>query len=151
MHHATPAAVASHRHHTSGPRNPFCGGTVGIRSRAQATADGLLFDLSPIARELGLQLPVYITRAAWSDACAWCPADDRRQRPQDLGIRVRNVLESLTTAVRGARGSIVEFAHDRIPRDGFSRRPERVTLVAECAGRDCPTITISLRHELVGC
>jgi hypothetical protein len=124
-------------------------GPACLPAQPNQTAIGDLLDLSPFAQRIGLALPVLITRAAWFDSCAWTPADGHQQIPQDVALRIRGLLESLITAARGARGNIIDFPHQRIPRDGVSRRPETTTLVAERVGRDHVQIVIALVRELI--
>ena len=40
-------------------------------SRAQAIADGVLIDVSDVAKEAGFRFPVAMTADAWSDCVAW--------------------------------------------------------------------------------
>ncbi len=44
---------------------------IHVYSRAQALADGVLVDVSPLAREAGFKVPVAMTAAAWADCVAW--------------------------------------------------------------------------------
>src|SRR5438067_1410397 len=93
------------------------GDVVYTYNRAQAFADGLLIDVSPVAAEFGLRLPVALTAAAWSDCCVWTPADTARQTLQHVEARLANVLREMVAAAGSARGSVVRFANVRIPRD----------------------------------
>lgn len=57
-------------------------------TRAQALADGVLVDVSDIAREAGFRVPVALTRTAWEDCVAWSAEDSRRQVHQDESGRL---------------------------------------------------------------
>lgn len=51
--------------------------------RTQAIDDGVLVDVSDMARQGGFVVPVALTTAAWADCVAWTDADSLRQTPQD--------------------------------------------------------------------
>ena len=90
-------------------------------------------------RRVGRRLHVLSDRSTSSASAG--PRYQGPQRQRFLGCRC---------ALR-ARESVIEFQHQRVRRDGYSRRPEPVPLVAECAARDRSTIKVSLCCELVGC
>lgn len=46
---------------------------IHVYTRAQAIADGVLMDVSALAREAGFKVPVAMTAAAWADCVAWPP------------------------------------------------------------------------------
>ena len=55
------------------------GEVISSYTRTQAIDDGMLVDVSHMAREAGFSFPVALTRAAWSDCVEWSEADSRRQ------------------------------------------------------------------------
>ena len=69
-------------------------------TRAQAIADGVLVDVSELAKEAGFKYPIALTSAAWAD-CVTVPegADD-----QDEIGRLWDVLNVLRFTVQGQAG-----------------------------------------------
>ena len=87
---------------------------IHVYSRAQALADGVLVDVSPLAREAGFKVPVAVTAAVWADCVAW-PAgvagQDETGRLWDVlylaGLKARGHLEEQVVVfgvLRVARG-----------------------------------------------
>lgn len=72
-------------------------------SRAQAIADGVLIDVSRLAREAGFRFPVAMTQAVWESCVrvpAGCPGQDETGRLWD----VLNVLRWSIAATPTRRG-----------------------------------------------
>lgn len=131
------------------PNAPVFGAHVLISAytRAQAITDGVLVDVSAMAREAGFRYPVALTRAVWEDCVAWSEEDNRRQVYQDESGRLWDVLWMARGAVKRSLGRNVEavsFALYRIPRGGRARRPQLVRITAHCGPGDLglPVITI---------
>jgi hypothetical protein len=59
------------------------GELVHVYARAQAISDGVLFDVSEAANEMGFRVPVATTVMVWSDCVAWSAVDNDRQVTQD--------------------------------------------------------------------
>ena len=75
-------------------------------TRAQALADGVLVDVSTVAREAGIRYPVALTRAAWGRCVrvppgVACPASSGR---------LWDVLWLLALSLRRASGALVRVA-----------------------------------------
>src|SRR5690606_11899895 len=89
-------------------------------SRAQAIADGVLIDITEIAREAGFKVPVAITRAAWADCVEWSEATQQRKRTvQDESGRLWDVVYMANfEARRNAGHSRVTFTVYRVPAEG---------------------------------
>jgi len=68
------------------------GEPISIYTRRQALDDGVLVDVSEMAREAGFRFPVALTRAAWEDCVSWSDADSKRQTHQDEAGRLWDVL-----------------------------------------------------------
>ena len=99
-------------------------------SRAQALADGVLVDVSELAREAGFTVPVAVTQAVWEDCIAWSEEDSDRQTHQDQSGRLWDVLTMLLWTIRWSQQSkgTLLFDLSRIARDGYSTVPALVTL-----------------------
>lgn len=119
-------------------------------TRAQAIEDGVLVDVSDMAREAGFRWPVAMTSAAWADCVAWSEDDDQRQVYQDESGRLWDVLWMAFVAIRSANGGTqLEYQLYRVPRDGKSVEAGLTTLKLVCGPGDTgePVITIMLPGE----
>lgn len=86
-----------------------------VYTRAQAIADGVLVDVSALAREAGFKVPVAMTAAAWADCVAW-PADEGGQ---DETGRLWDVLYLAGWQARGhPAAEEVTFGLRRVPPGG---------------------------------
>lgn len=115
-------------------------------SRAQAIEDGVLVDVSEVAREAGLRYPVALTRAVWADCVTWT----RDDYPQDESGRLWDVVYMLSLAVRASRGgSELRYSIVRVPNEGRGHVARRVSLKSVCGpGDDAePVITIMQPEE----
>ena len=110
--------------------HPFFGKVISTYTRAQAIDDGVLIDTGPMAKEVGFKWPVALTAAVWSDCVAWSDADSKAQVYQDQSGRLWDVLFMSAYAIRTHRGEgdRLNFSLYRVPRNGFSTKPELVTL-----------------------
>lgn len=120
-------------------------------SRAQAIADGVLIDVSEVAKEAGFHYPVALTEQVWIDYVAWEAKDNQAQTYQDTAGRLWDVLSMLRWAIRANKEStsMILFKLYVIPRDGRSRKPVLVELKSICGPGDEgePVITILKPNE----
>lgn len=101
------------------------GEPIYVYSQAQALDDGVLVDVSELAKEAGFCYPVAMTRAAWVDCVEWSDPDSKRVF-QDA--RLWDVLFLAAHAARRSSGDRLTFLIHRIPRGGCSTQPEQVSL-----------------------
>jgi hypothetical protein len=114
-------------------------------TRAEAIRDGVLIDVSAVAREAGILYPVALTRAAWA-RCVTVPAG---VQCQDEAGRLWDVVWLLACAVRrGANVQEVRFGV-HVRNDNRERTPPLVRLKAVCGPGDEgePVITIMSPDE----
>ena len=120
-------------------------------SRSQAIADGVLIDVSRLAKEAGFKVPVAMTEATWSDCVAWSEDDSRQQTHQDETGRLWDVLSMAVWTIRGCRepDNPLLFDVQRIAQDGCSTMPRLMTLKLVLGPGDFgePVATIMLPHE----
>jgi len=115
-------------------------------SRAQAIEDGVLRDVSEVAREAGIRYPVALTAGAWADCVTWT----REDYPQDEAGRLWDVVYLLRLAIGRSQGTDrIAFGVLRVPNEGRKRRPRWQDLVAQCGPGDAgePVITVMLPGE----
>jgi hypothetical protein len=119
------------------------GDVVDSYSRAQALEEGVLIDVSRMAKEAGFRFPVALTYRAWIDAIAWDEANDA---PQDEEGRLWDVLclASLAAKRAGAGQSRVSFEVLRVPNTRRALRPTPTELVMHIGPGDAgePVMTI---------
>ena len=130
--------------------SPF-GEVVYAYTRQQAIEDGVLIDVTEMAREAGFRWPVTVTAAVWADCIAWSEDDDARQVYQDESGRLWDLLFVATYAVQSARQDHGQLRYDiwRIPRDGRSTDAQLVSLklIAGPGDNGEPVMTIMQPHE----
>lgn len=76
-------------------------GPVGITTREEAIKAGVLIDVTPIAREVGLELPVGLTKPLWDlgiTAGRQIPEDEHQARVRDVLVALRLFLERAVVA-----------------------------------------------------
>ena len=119
-------------------------------TREQAINDGELVDVTEVATEAGLRVPVAITRAVWDKYIAWDNSDTDKQTYQDESGRLWDVLWMLRMSCARMRDeSMMIYELYVVPRDGKSMRAKKVRLKAILNGGDCgePVITVMLPEE----
>ncbi|MFD8387435.1 DUF6573 family protein [Streptomyces sp. NPDC059679] len=113
-----------------------------VYTRAHAIESGALIEADPgIAAEIEFPAPVAMTEAVYADCVAVPEA-----YAWDTGIRLDgaerewDLLITASRAIKAAAGSgrppRLAFSLYRVPVDGRSRDPQRVTLVAEASPGD---------------
>lgn len=128
------------------------GDVIHSYTRAQAIADGCLFDVSKVAQEAGFRISVALTQSVMIDCVKW-PESVEARKPgtgQDENGRLWDVLTMAHHAARGAGGSQrVTFSVRRVPTEGGGIRPVEVALVMCIGGGDSrePVITIMQPNE----
>lgn len=122
---------------------PF-GELIHSYTRAQAIEDGVLVDLSDLAREAGFKMPLAVTAGVWAiiEPELMPPCQDWRGRAWDL-------LTILRLAIKRARDGTdrVDFAPLFVLKS--SGAPEPVAMWAHCGPGDDfkPVITVMLPGE----
>ena len=114
-------------------------------TRAQAIEDGVLIDVSTVAKEAGFLFPVAVSAGVWARCIEVPPGVEC----QDEAGRLWDVLHLLRIAIhRNASGDRVDFAI-HVRNDNRERIPPLVQLWALCGpGEDAePVITVMLPDE----
>ena len=117
---------------------------IHVYTRAQAIADGVLIDVSVMAREAGFKVPVALTAAVWSDCVAW----PRENACQDEQGRLWDVLTmARLEARRHGNLQVLPFRVLRVPRGGTQAQLTQLTLHIGPGDQAEPVITILLPGE----
>jgi len=136
---------------TEPTEHPFFGEVISTYTRAQAIEDGVLVDAGPMAKEVGFKWPVALTAAVWSDCVVWSDADSEAQVHQDQSGRLYDVLFMAVFAIKTSNspGERLLYELYRVPRDGFSTKPNLVTLKLIVGPGDDgrPVMTVMLPGE----
>ena len=112
-------------------------------TRAQALEDGVLVDVSDMAKEAGIKFPVALTSTVWGQYVEV----PEGVNCQDLGGRLWDILWMLRLAAKKGGDTLLFQLHVR--NDNSDRTPPLVTLKAVCGPGDQgePVITIMLPDE----
>jgi hypothetical protein len=113
-------------------------------TRADAIRDGVLIDVSEVAKEAGLRWPVALTAAVWAK-CVEVPPG---VACQDEAGRLWDVLWMLRLAARQSGGSEVRFGV-HVRNDNSEGTPPLVQLKALCGPGDQgePVLTVMMPEE----
>jgi hypothetical protein len=111
-------------------------------TRAQALADGVLVDVSAVAREAGIKYPTALTRAVFDRYVTVPP----KVECQDEAGRLWDVVYMLSLACRRVDGPILLYT---VYVRNDNRRPRPVRLKAVCGPDDdgSPCLTVMLPDE----
>lgn len=114
--------------------------------RRQALDDGVLVDVTAMAREAAFRYPVAVTRAVWDGVVT--PDDEGRASGQLEAGRLWDVLSLLRVAIRRSKGPAQTLEFHVLVAERQTRR-RTVTLKAVCGPDDdgSPCITVMLPHE----
>jgi hypothetical protein len=94
-------------------------------TRQQAIEDGVLIDVSPLAKEAGFKCPVALTAAAWAEAVEIPPGVEG----QDETGRLWDVLNVLMVEIRRHNGACSEIRFAvHVRNDNRDRTPPLVDL-----------------------
>lgn len=116
-------------------------------TRAQAIEDGVLVDVSDVAREAGFSIPVAMTRAVWG---AYVEVPEGVVAQDEAG-RLWDVLWMASAEARRPRSAdrsrILFQLHVR--NDNHNRTPPLITLALVCGPADdgSPCLTVMLPTE----
>jgi hypothetical protein len=120
-------------------------------TRKQALEDGVLVDVTKIAKEAGFIWPVAMTRAAWEDCVEWSEKDTKRQTYQDVSGRLWDVLWMASLAIKCTKRNDCQLFYElhRVPRGGRGRKARRTYLKLITGPGDIgePVVTILLPNE----
>ena len=115
-------------------------------TRKQAIEDGVLIDVSEIAKEAGFQIPVAITNAVWSDLIV--PNKEVKNYGQSIKGRLWDTLMVLFFEIKSTEDTNQIIFKVFYLMD-VNKKPETKELKALISGGDSgePVITIMYKHE----
>ncbi len=123
----------------------FFGEVIATYTRAQALEDGVLIDVTGLAREAGIVCPVALTRGAW-DACVVVPKRALAVGQDETG-RLWDVLWRFAVHSRNWQQAVAVAFNVSVVGEDLSTK--RVSVRAVCSPGDEgePVVTIMLPDE----
>lgn len=118
-------------------------------TRKQAIEDGVLVDVSEIAKEAGFKIPVAVTQAVWHDYIDWENVQNQKAF-QDTEGRLWDVVSMLRFYCNRSKDEAeIIYSLYVVPRERQVIRPTLVKLKAAIGAGDNgePVITIMLPNE----
>ena len=129
----------------------FFGEVIHAYTRQQAIADGVLVDVTKVAREAGFSIPVAMTHSVYEDCVAWTEADnDRKGTLQDEAGRLWDCVWMAFVAARRGRGEDrATVTVHRVPRHGRGLTPRPVSFIMAIGPGDNaePVITLMFPED----
>jgi hypothetical protein len=127
-------------------QNPFDGfEVISCYSRAQALEDGVLVDISLLAREAGFPWPIAVTRAVWE---VLDPGEELKEEGQSWTGRAWDMLFVLRMSLGRSRdGREVSFSPLFVRRPGGVPEPVALRAVSGPGDSGEPVLTIMLPDE----
>lgn len=127
----------------------FFGEPIHVYLRSHALEDGVLVDVTSMAKEAGFKIPVAVTHAVWHEYIEWENVKNKKAI-QDTNGRLWDVLSTLHFACRASKNeSEITYRLHVIPRDRQAVTPDLLELKAVIGSGDNgePVITIMLPRE----
>jgi Family of unknown function (DUF6573) len=114
-------------------------------TREQAIEDGVLVDVSEMAREAGFRFPVALTQAVYAE----CVEVPEGVTGQDVSGRLWDVLWMLLVAVKASSGELSEVRYEVLVRNDDAKPAKLTHLKSLCGPGDEaePVITIMFPNE----
>jgi len=118
---------------------------ISVYTRAQAIDDGVLIDVSEIAREAGFKFPVAITCQLWAEVIE--PDQASKAIGQDVNGRLWDILMVLRVAIRSAVNTDTVYFNPIFVFNGGKPRAKQLKAVCSPGDNLEPVITIMLPNE----
>jgi hypothetical protein len=115
-------------------------------TRAQAIADGVLIDVSDLAKEAGFVFPVAVTSGVWAEAVG---VSESEKGVQDEKGRLWDILNVLLFMIRASKDEDSDVVNFEVTVWRRESGEKKVSLWSKCHGGDNgePVITIMLVGE----
>ena len=120
----------------------FFGPVICSYTRADALSDGMLVDVSEMAREAGFKIPVAVTTSVWEECIFW-PEDEANGYGQSTDGRLWDVLFMAHCEIASARGNEQDLLYklNVIPR---GTKPENTGAIDDFTGAILTTLKINI-------
>ena len=126
----------------AGTVEDFFGPVICSFSRQDALNDGMLADVSEMAREAGFRIPVAVTASVWEECIYW-PEDEANGYGQSTDGRLWDVLFMAHCEIASARGNEQDLLYklNVIPR---GTKPENTGAIDDFTGAILTTLKINI-------
>ena len=114
-------------------------------TRAQAIADGVLVDVTEMARECGFRYPVALTARVWAEVVV--PPEKARVAGQSEAGRLWDVLWMLFVAIKRSPSGQDTLLYDLIVADGERQRTVKLKSICGPGDDGKPVLTIMMPGE----
>jgi len=120
----------------------FFGPVISMYTRQDALADGMLVDVSEMAKEAGFSIPVAVTTAVWHDCIDW-PKDEANGYGQSIDGRQWDVLKMAYFKIRSTRDQSEDLHYilNVIPR---GTKPKNSGAIDDFTGAKKTTLKINI-------
>ena len=120
----------------------FFGPPISIYTRADALSDGVLVDVSEMAREAGFVVPVAVTRSVWEECIDW-PEESEQGFGQSIDGRLWDVLFMAHWKIKSSREQSEDLLYQLnvIPKD---TKAETITEIDDFTGAKLTTLKINI-------
>ena len=120
----------------------FFGPPISIYTRADALSDGVLVDVSEMAREAGFVIPVAVTRSVWDECVDW-PEESEQGFGQSIDGRLWDVLFMAYYQIKSSREQSEDLLYQLnvIPKD---TKAETITEIDDFTGAKLTTLKINI-------
>jgi hypothetical protein len=120
----------------------FFGPVISMYTRQDALADGVLVDVSEMAKEAGFSIPVAVTTSVWHDCIDW-PEDEANGYGQSIDGRQWDVLKMAYFKIRSTRDQSEDLLYQLsiIPR---GTKPENTGAIDDFTGAEDTTLKINI-------
>ena len=120
----------------------FFGPPISIYTRADALSDGMLVDVSEMARDAKFRIPMAVTTSVWEECIYW-PEDEANGYGQSTDGRLWDVLFLAHCEIASARGNEqdLEYKLNVIPR---GTKPENTGAIDDFTGAELKTLKINI-------
>lgn len=123
---------------------------VSVYTRKNAIDDGVLIDVSEMAKEAGFKVPVAMTATLWSECVAWSDEDSERQTHQDQDGRLWDALYMAALASKDAGNKqCVPVRIYRVKRDGRSLKATIMTFISHIGPGDQGEAVVTLKINVL--
>ena len=120
----------------------FFGPPISIYTRADALSDGMLVDVSEMAREAKFRIPVAVTTSVWEECIYW-PEDEANGYGQSTDGRLWDVLFLAHCEIASARG-IDQYLENKLNVIPRGTKPENTGAIDDFTGAELRTLKINI-------
>ena len=120
----------------------FFGPVISSYTRADALSDGMLVDVSEMAREAGFVIPVAVTRSVWDECVDWTE-ESEQGFGQSIDGRLWDVLFMAHWKIKSSREQSEDLLYQLnvIPKD---TKAETITEIDDFTGAKLTTLKINI-------